>query len=252
MSHRKNYNSLVFLTTLSVYLGLVLVGGAVAPSVLAQAALTRDFDIKSEIVLEDDLDKKPDNDELINFADSLGSYFDEVETLIKDLKEFQKADKFNLDVNGFEINRQLNAACNVNGDPVAKSTLSIKNFGERLLQVDVNNAVSAFSGWEYLSDCLKDEKSGKSFSTSSKLKLSYDNTELKVEISAPKLTRQRSEFLAERFNQTYSTYKIDEEKPVVRIIHENTSFKSENNQIFIVTRLPRGSIDSLLAQKDAQ
>src|SRR5215203_885631 len=60
MSERKNYNSIVFLTTLSVYLGLVLVGGA-TPSVLAQAATTRDFNIKNEIVVEDDLDKKPDD-----------------------------------------------------------------------------------------------------------------------------------------------------------------------------------------------
>src|ERR1044072_6651794 len=83
MSERKNYNSIVFLTTLSVYLGLVLVGG-VAPSVLAQAALTRDFDIKNEIVFEDGLDKKPDDEkDLINYV----SFYRELYKLAKDFTE---------------------------------------------------------------------------------------------------------------------------------------------------------------------
>ena len=63
MSDRRNRNSIVFLTTLGVYLGLVLVGAT--PQVLAQAALTRDFDIRNEIVFEDDLDKKPDDESSI-------------------------------------------------------------------------------------------------------------------------------------------------------------------------------------------
>ena len=58
MSQRNKNNSIIFLTTLSVYLGLVLVGGAMSP-VLAQAALTRNFDIQDEIEVKDDLDKKP-------------------------------------------------------------------------------------------------------------------------------------------------------------------------------------------------
>ena len=65
MSNSKNYNSIVFLTTLSVYLGLVLVGAT--PSVLAQqAALAQRFEIQNEIEIEDDLDKKPDDENLQN------------------------------------------------------------------------------------------------------------------------------------------------------------------------------------------
>ena len=55
MTTRKNYNSVIFLTTLSVYLGLVLVG---APAhVLAQAALTSRLEVKDKIEKKDDLDK---------------------------------------------------------------------------------------------------------------------------------------------------------------------------------------------------
>jgi len=40
-----------------VYLGLVLAGAT--PQVLAQAAMTRQFDVKDEVEVKDDLDKKP-------------------------------------------------------------------------------------------------------------------------------------------------------------------------------------------------
>ena len=42
-----------------MYLGLVLAGAT--PQVLAQAAMTRQFDVKDEIEVKDNLDKKPEN-----------------------------------------------------------------------------------------------------------------------------------------------------------------------------------------------
>lgn len=59
MSNRKGQNSLLFITTLGVYLGLVLVGAA---PVLGHAATTRNFEISDEIEYKDDLDKKPDEE----------------------------------------------------------------------------------------------------------------------------------------------------------------------------------------------
>lgn len=57
MTNRKSQNSILFLTTLGVYLGLVLVGAT--PQVLAQAATTRNFDISEEVGQVDNLDKDP-------------------------------------------------------------------------------------------------------------------------------------------------------------------------------------------------
>ncbi len=42
-----------------MYLGLVLAGAT--PQVLAQAAMTRQFNVKDEVEVKDNLDKKPDN-----------------------------------------------------------------------------------------------------------------------------------------------------------------------------------------------
>ena len=61
MTNRKGQNSILFVATLGVYLGLVLVG---APHVLAQAATTRQFDVKDEIEKKDDLDKNPNGCDL--------------------------------------------------------------------------------------------------------------------------------------------------------------------------------------------
>jgi hypothetical protein len=53
----RNNNSILVLATLGVYLGLVLVGGT--PQVLAQAAMTRQFNVREEIEFKEDLDDKP-------------------------------------------------------------------------------------------------------------------------------------------------------------------------------------------------
>lgn len=58
MEKRRGQNSILFVATLGVYLGLMLAGAT--PQVLANAATTRTFDIKDEIEFQDKLDKDPD------------------------------------------------------------------------------------------------------------------------------------------------------------------------------------------------
>ena len=48
MTNNRKNNSILFLTTLGVYLGLMLVGGA-APQVFAHGALARNFELQDEI-----------------------------------------------------------------------------------------------------------------------------------------------------------------------------------------------------------
>jgi len=248
MTNRKNYNSIVFLTTLSVYLGLVLVGGT--PPVLAHAALTRNFDIQNEIEFKDDLDKNPD-DEKIDFTQSLEDYFDEVSHFFKDLQKLYQIEKFDLDYDKFEVNELSFVSCNVDGDPIRTAQI-FKKSDNHWLEPAITDARYSFENWNFLSDCLKDEKLNTGISTGSSLKLIYDKSELKIEASAFKSSPQKAEQLAQRFNYVLKLYKVSETEPIVKKIYENTSFKSENNQVFIVTRLPRGSLDALLAEKDAQ
>lgn len=55
---RRSQNSLVLLTTLGVYLGLLVVGGA-APQIFAHSATTRFFEIAEEQEARDDFDNNP-------------------------------------------------------------------------------------------------------------------------------------------------------------------------------------------------
>ncbi len=54
MENRKSQSTILVVATLGVYLGLVLAGAT--PHSLGQAALTRQFDVKDEIELKEDLD----------------------------------------------------------------------------------------------------------------------------------------------------------------------------------------------------
>lgn len=246
---------------MSVYLGLVLAtGGAGAPQVLAQAALTRNFDIQTEIEIEDDLDKKPDDSNVssiekkADFRWFASSYFDKVRDFVgEDLYKLRRAEQFDLNRNAFQLTQSSEICpCGFDEDFVLS--------GEHLIKVDnesfvnaLNNARYAFS-WD-LSDCSAGDNALKTNKIKAySLEVSYDKAELKIEISAFKSSLQRAEQLAENLNQAFSFYRDDEEEEsiVIKEVSRNTSISFENNQVFIVTRLPRGSIDALLAAKNAQ
>lgn len=214
MSNRKNYNSIVFLTTLSVYLGLVLAGGA-APTVLAQAALTRDFDIRNEIVFEDDLDKKPDDEifsELKNSPDRSDKKFIEqyAETILALLETDYAAEQSS----GYEIEFKASYPSLADGE-------FFNGFFPTLRRDLVPDS------FDYTLD--KDKLFGK-FNLKSRFKTDVSPAGYSF-VSG--LDSRRRESIG---------------KPETAISkHTRTTF--ENNQFFIVTRLPRASIDDLLAGK---
>jgi hypothetical protein len=249
MSSRKNYNSLVFLTTLSVYLGLVLVGGA-TPSVLAQAATTRDFNIKNEIVVEDDLDKKPDDEELVDFAKSLQNYFEDTEKFVKDLQKLHGIDKIDLDINTFEYSVSKLLPC-VDGNKVGPATVTYLA-ANKWLRPAIEDFGQQLGDYYYLADCQLNKRVKNKKVTDSSFRIKFDGNAVDIEISAKKDSSQEALHLVEEFHQAYRLYEVEEDEVIVKKIYENTSFKSENNQVFIVTRLPRSSIDDLLAEKDAR
>lgn len=81
MEKRKNQNSILFVATLGVYLGLVLAGATPQVMAVQRGAMTRNFDISDEIEFKDDLDNKPDDDRS-SLNDSVGVYLQDVEQLI--------------------------------------------------------------------------------------------------------------------------------------------------------------------------
>ena len=235
MNKSKNYNSIVFLTTLSVYLGLVLVGGT-AP-ILAQAALTRDFDIKNEIVFEDDLDKKPDGEEINNSEEDFPQLFAQ---LIEQIKEEIAKGKISYPFQtNFLIELESESSQKEGGDISVSSNLSSAN---------LNNIIqSAFNGKFQLKALELADYKGKFKKVKIRIEGNEEGFVLKISFS-----KLNAELFAEFLNNKFSNSIISANASLLKQIYENTKATSENNQVFIVTRLPRASIDALLAEKDAQ
>ena len=214
MSNRKNYNSIVFLTTLSVYLGLVLAGGA-APTVLAQAALTRDYDIRNEVVLEDDLDKKPD---------------DEIFSELKNSPN--KADKQFLERYAGTILALLETRYSI--EQSSSYEIWSKSSGPAFADDDFFSGAFptlrkdiVAGSFDYTLD--KDRFFGK-FNLKSRFKTDISPVGYSFVSGLDSLRR-------ESLNKPETT------------VLKNTQITFENNQVFIVTRLARASIDDLLAGK---
>jgi hypothetical protein len=246
MSDRKNYNSIVFLTTLSVYLGFVLVGG-VAPSVLAQAALTRNFDIKNEIVVEDDLDKKPDDG--ISEDVEIIEKFQIAEAIVKfvaELKKLESAGKFNAEDWNFSHKVVFEEFGTTN---LAKKTSNVSNsLLEETIEQLISTAVPDYPST--VSEVVKNSENKNSRKTSFEIQSTAN--EFSLSFGFVKKSSEQARLAAEAFNKVFIDKKVELKNTVQLPVYENIKAISENNQVFIVTRLPRGSIDALLARKDAQ
>jgi hypothetical protein len=246
MSNRKNYNSIVFLTTLSVYLGLVLVGGT-AP-VLAHSALTRDFDIKNEIEFKDDLDNKPDNEEIESFFEI--DLDTAVASFIEDLRGLKQKGKYKSNFKKTFITGCAHSYCSI--EEAAASTADEYQDSEiwRKLsklheKLDVANRRSlgeiSFIGFP------GKEKGCKEIS----LHLTFSQKELEIAFSFTKETAQTAFAYAENLNSKFKNKSDESSDLLIKKVYENTKAATENNQVFVVTRLPRASIDEFLTNKVA-
>ena len=82
--------------------------------------------------------------------------------------------------------------------------------------------------------------------------LSTENKTLNLEIKVNIKDSEISQKFFDLVNSSTSQKKISTQGSKNSLIYENTTVKFTDNQVFIVTRLPRGSLDALLADKDAQ
>jgi hypothetical protein len=247
MSNQTRYNRILFLTTLSVYMGLVLMGGA-SPA-LAQAAMAKSFELKTELEAKDDLDKKPDDkkeEEVKQLSSSLEDYFREVENFVEDLKNLRGTDKFDKDFYTFSISNKSAAPCNVDGDPARKST---ENINDLWLRAAIVDAAYEFEGFDSLSDRVLGNEFGDHKVLRNGLDLSNDKSVLKVKFSAVKELSKKAKLLSDELTQAFKLATPDKEEVTRSVLYENTRTSSDNDQIFIITNLPRAGLDELLAVK---
>lgn len=227
MTNRKSYNSILFLT---VYLGLVLVGGS--SHVFAHAATNSLFDLRNEIEFKEDLDNQPENDEINNLADE--DFPQLFAQLLSEIKSSAMNGKiqFPLQPNFYvEAAYSFSARCDTsfphsNSPDKALQNIVYENFWQKVKP-------KVFE--------LADSPTGRIRNL--KINLQANNADLSLKISFNKLD---SEKFAGFLNNKFSSNAKRAEDKLLKQIYENTKVSTENNQVFIVTRLPRASIDSLL------
>jgi hypothetical protein len=238
MSKTKSYNQIIFITTLSVYLGLVLVGAS--PQVLAQAALTNKFELKDQIEQKDDLDKKPEGNPNLREV-----RIDEaISVLLKELNEFENENPTYFKVEGdFYKRRELDFE--FGNLPQINNSVVSRNQKLDLIFKNFFDAIDS----EQLRHLADFTKKGSSKKTSKSLLFEvYPTLEssLKLLISFEKDSTEKATYLENLLNIEFAFRANKAKTYLSKKIYENTKAVSQSNQVFIVTRLPRGSIDSLL------
>jgi hypothetical protein len=243
MNNRNKNNSIIFLTTLSVYLGLVLVGAT--PSVLAQAATTRTFNVQDEIEVKDDLDKKP------NDYDGLEEDIKKIEDLdiatsilsfIINLKKLESIDKL-------QPQEDLIFSHIVSSEEFTTTAHTSQNSDvlnpwlKTAIEEITSNTPPLFS-WisDYTPNCNGE------LCREDSIRIESNANEFSLTFLFTKSTPEKAKLAAEEFNRVFVSKKVALKNAVSVAVYENTKSISENNQVFIVTRLPRGSLDELLKQ----
>lgn len=237
MSNKTKQNSIVFLTTLC--LGLIFVGAT--PQVLTFAALTKNFDIQNETEVRDDLDNKPDNEEIESFTrDDFPALFAQ---LLREIKREAENGKISLP---FQTNFYVDGEYQkfeFGGGGAGGGGIS-SNVSDQNLSLLIQNAVNqkfqpkAFELSDY--DSVKSKRVI--------VRIEANSTDLSLMVS---LTKADAKQFAEFLNQEFSSRAVSVETILTRQIYENTTATAsaiDNNQVFIVTRLPRGSLDALLSK----
>ena len=232
MKNKNKNNSIVFLTTLSVYLGLVLVGGGLSP-VLAQAATTRNFNVQDELEVKDDLDNKPNDSEV---GDSSERNFPALFIqLLSEIKNEVESGNFSAPVSpNFIINAQYSSGICSSG-----------TIGLDFADQDFGEAVAKIFSEKFDSKIFKILDSNDGKSKSAKVRIEANNSELSLNIS---FAKSNAAPFAAFLNREFSLSALSAENFLITQLYENTKSTSENDQVFIVTRLPRGSLDELLKQ----
>ncbi len=207
MNKGKNQNSILVLATLGVYLGLVLAGAT--PAVWAQAATAKQFSVKDEVELKDTLDKNPNSDKC---SASEGVDKNESDQFIQ-----QYLTSVLYSFKNLSVLKDYDVKLSVDSDGVDKPLVDFFSCLDRdLLPSDFRIRLDDNGYFQQLKLIKKFEG---------------------ADISSP----------LRSYVVSFETLRKATTNTKEKIVLENTAVSFNGDQILVITRLPRGSLDSLLA-----
>ena len=225
-----------------------MVGGA-APQVLAHSPTTRNFEISDEIEVKDDLDNKPD-DERSDVRLSLLTYFQDVEYFVKTLRRLGGTKYFDPASDSFEVDQSTQLPC-VPANKIGSYTANKFVTKNEQLRPWLESFSKLLTDGYSLGDCLPNSRFAPSEATDSKFNLRFDKDAFTIDVAVRKSSPEAAKLLAGDLADTFAALKKADADTVRQKLYEATKFRSENDQIFVVTHMPRAALDPLLA-KDAK
>jgi len=240
LSNRKSQNSILVLATLGVYFGLVLAGAT--PQVLASAAMTRQFDVKDEIEVKDDLDTKPD-DERSPVTASVQIYLEDVEYFLASLQKLKNKGEFDPAKDTFYYSQNAFLPCvdsNIAGSYTPIRFDSSRESSRRPLENFSRGMIYGYS----LGDCLPNDAFQGISATDTRFSFDLDKAFL-VKVAIKKQSPQRAAQLRLEIESTVKLYSTRTATKLRKSIIRNTTFRTENDQTLVITRLPRAGLVSL-------
>ena len=230
-----------------MYLGLLVVGGA-APQTFAHSATTRNFELVDEIEVKDDLDKNPgQNGDVEKDAEIINNLkiVEAIRGFLNDIKALESINKLDLKKDGLFVHK-------VWLEEFGQTNTSSKNsdIQNPWLETAVAQIIARSHDWELSSvaDWVPKACNGDDCRQSS-VKISLTTNEFSLEFSFDKSSPETAKAAANRFSEIFEKKK----KASLRGTNELSAYLeteciSKNNQVFIVTRLPRAGLDALLAK----
>jgi hypothetical protein len=243
----RNQNSFLAVATLGVYLGLILAGAT--PSVLAQAATAKQFSVKDEIGRSDELDKKPDG------CDSLQRKvlerhaqldFDETDLLqyISGLQDTLLAYQ-ELKLGAFQKASWEATKSNDSVTRLPRTTLSDWRSETAPVLIDakagaaLQGKVLSLSNW--FPSKSPDSKPFFSFAV-----LQLDGY-LVANASVARLSSVDAHMASVAYDAALDLYRCSVADKRLQYLLRNTEVDWADDHLTITTRLPRGSLDTLVA-----
>lgn len=245
MDKRKGQNSILFVATLGVYLGLVLVGATPQAIAHQRAAMTRNFDIRDEIEFTDDLDKNPDGDRSL-VTDSVSVYIEDVEQLIAAFGSLNKKGQFDAASSPFDVAQTVFLPCEPANKAGSYTPQRFENANAAVRPYLERFSKQLTYGYS-LGDCIATPVYHDSEAVASDFNFKLDANAFSITIAIRKSSPQSASQLAAALPPTLKTFREKSEAAVRQKIIDSTSVRASADQVFIVTRLPRASIDSLIA-----
>ena len=239
---RKIHNQTLFVAALSVYLGLLIVGAP--PQVLAQAALTTKLE---EAKTERLQTKEPDEDDFcVGLHESAQAQLKRDSLKLETVSEFiSLIQALSLEANnklpfrdftldyGYSRGRQSTGIV-----PIQPYSTDGKNILEvvKPFRLIVQEKGSNFSDFFPLRCCDR---------TNFYLTAQFNETEVNAKIKFPIGYQELSQSFARSYQSGIDFLRCQKRNLPEAVIYQNTEATSENDQVFIVTRLPRAGLDAL-------